>query len=64
MSMTKKDYEAIAKAIHRSIHITSGGIHLAVLISELSQVFEKDNPMFNSDIFQRACVIGEKAHEL
>lgn len=61
--MTKKDYEAIAKVIHRCLlgerpydeweaGFVAGARSIAL---DLTQIFEADNPRFDREKFLRAC---------
>ena len=63
--MTRKDYEAIARAIATVMEATQGYRNLdgdiggqcalARLVGHLEVIFENDNPRFNSDKFAKAC---------
>lgn len=46
MSMSKRDYEAIAKVLNQFDYETARNV-----ADELAQIFEKDNPRFNSNKF-------------
>jgi hypothetical protein len=62
--MTRKHYRAIAKAIKDSIVLDARGnadyygfeiIHKEDLISDLCDIFKRDNELFNKDRFIDAC---------
>ena len=49
--MTKKDYIAIAKAIHKSRLLPGSTLDINVLVFELCNLFENDNALFNKERF-------------
>ena len=61
MSMTKKHYKAIAKAITEATVVpTSGNLNhsflvKAKLIADLAVIFKQDNPSFSYEKFVEAC---------
>ena len=60
--MTKKDYQAIARAIYRQceLRMECAPVQDAMggLVEELSAVFAADNPRFNRARFVEACETG------
>jgi hypothetical protein len=58
--MTRKDYKAIAEAIHTAHKDTKDDkLFYGAMIQELCVMFYRDNPRFNADKFASAC--GAKA---
>ena len=59
-TMTKKDYELFASEIRKeTINQDLTNREIALLVSVLSEVFQKDNPLFNAEKFQDACLTGK-----
>ena len=60
--MTRKDYEALAKAIYGSL-IQSGSLtdqdrfaeQHSVVVCRVAEVLERDNPRFDRELFVKAC---------
>ena len=52
---SRKDYEVIAGVLNKQ----GETITKAVLLSELADAFEKDNPNFDRDKFFKACYGGK-----
>ena len=67
--MTRKTYEAVAKAISglekRGSHPANGGtlVLKAEVMYELGKIFAADNPKFNYTRFLTACVAGQEVVE-
>ena len=67
MSMTKKDYEAIARAIERTTHHNAvdsnynEGWHGAItaIRCRLADVMADDNPRFDRQRFLKACGVTD-----
>lgn len=57
MSMSRKNYEAIAKAINEASECDNTEELLSVLSMELCRHFSDDNKAFNEDRFLKACGI-------
>ena len=57
MSMSKKDYKAIAKVIKRYNPNEMGYAHSLIneMIHDLCDYFQQDNPRFDKDKFIVAC---------
>ena len=55
MSMSRKDFEAIAKAIDTASDCDDRDDLLAVLFMELDSHFRLSNPNYNSSRFAKAC---------
>jgi hypothetical protein len=56
MSMTKKDYEIVAKALNAVLwHHESDPATAMAAVSELSQAFMRDNARFDLQKFIEAC---------
>ena len=55
MSMTKKDYELIARAIYKTQSL--GDNHLYV-VDMIADELQRANPKFNRTRFMQACGIG------
>lgn len=63
--MTKKDYELIANVVNdfkassvdNGNKITQG--HIENLVDMLSMKLKQDNPLFQADKFERACLEGK-----
>jgi len=53
--MTKRDYEAIAKALHGVGKTSTGQCDFHEVVTNLSQIFAQANPRFNSEKFFLAC---------
>jgi hypothetical protein len=56
--MTRKDYEAIAERIARSVdkyQYDEGKNIIAELVEDLVEIFQDENPNFNADKFVKAC---------
>ena len=56
--MTRKDYEAIAERIARSVdkyQYDEGKNILAELVEDLAEEFAEENSRFNRDLFVKAC---------
>lgn len=51
---TKKDYEVISQLIN-DLTDSEGKLDKDDLVEKLSDYFEKDNPRFNKDLFNKAC---------
>lgn len=59
MSMTKTDYEMVARALDGpSCELLSAGVYETVA-NALADNFEKDNPKFNRERFLTACGIKD-----
>lgn len=61
MTMSKKNYEEIAKIINKNTYVQSldGYQHLSKeeIIQELCDYFKIDNPNFNASKFKEACSV-------
>lgn len=55
MSMSRKNFEAIAKAINEASECDNTEELLSVLFMELSRHFSDENPNFDSSRFAKAC---------
>lgn len=56
--MTKKDYELFAYEINK-IGKVKGVMTINDVIELLGGIFKRDNPLFQYDKFQRACLEGK-----
>ena len=56
--MTRKDYEMIAKVLHK--HYLKSKVRTARIIDDLDHAFGEDNPKFNHFEFRTDCVYGTK----
>lgn len=54
--MTKKDYERFANEIHKR---AEKGLPFTDMVELCKEVFERDNPLFQADKFERACYEGK-----
>ena len=61
MSLTKKNYEAIAEIIKRNTSQTNSIAKLTadLIIRDLSDYFQSDNPNFQPKLFKKACGLNE-----
>jgi len=55
MSMSRKNFEAIASAIHEASECDNTEELLTVLFLELSRHFRSENPLFDETRFAKAC---------
>ena len=55
MSMSRKNFEAIAKAINEASECDNTEELLSVLLMELSRHFLEENPQFDESRFHKAC---------
>ena len=55
MSMSRKNFEAIAKAINEASECNNTEELLSVLLMELSRHFLEENPQFDDNRFAKAC---------
>jgi len=55
MSMSRKNFEAIAKAINEASECDNTEELLSVLLMELSRHFLEENPQFDDNRFAKAC---------
>ena len=61
MSMTKKDYVAIADAINKVLWQKDIDlVTISVVSIALAEVFLKDNPKFQHNTFIQACYVERK----
>lgn len=57
--VSKKDYQAIARAIYQTWEDTPDSDEtMGLLINRLSEIFAADNPRFNRQRFIEACETG------
>jgi hypothetical protein len=57
--MTKKHYEAIAKAFHAYIATNTGANIARPIAKDLADYFTTDNKNFNREMFLTACGIDQ-----
>ena len=55
MTMTRKDYQAIADALRRMGEYTQNWQAVTLAVWPLVAVFEADNPRFDAERFVKAC---------
>lgn len=59
MALNKKHYKAIAEIINHRIMIDGFAMsQLVDVVEDMSELFEKDNPLFDKDRFFAACWKG------
>ena len=59
MSMTKKDYELVARSLDvPSCELMKAGVY-ELVAKALADAFEKDNSKFDRDKFLKACGVTE-----
>jgi hypothetical protein len=56
--MTKKDYQAIARAIYETCDSGKDNRIIVDLMDKLCLVFKVDNPRFDRSRFKEACLTG------
>jgi len=61
--MTRKHYNQIASIIEKNLGGLEIGTAKGLLISELANIFEKDNPNFNRGMFVHACYWTKEAYK-
>jgi hypothetical protein len=61
--MTKKHYEQVANVIEKYLGDLEIGVCKGLLISNLADVFENDNPNFNRGKFVHACYWSKEKYQ-